>query len=306
MSVHKITPKLRTFIGLLSRPKKMILPLSQNGLLSWIPDRAFLKLAFWAELDTKLNLDKPATFSEKIQWLKLYDRNPIYTTMVDKALVKDVIKAKIGEEYVIPTYGVWDSVEAVPFDSLPDSFVLKCNHDSGGIVICRNKASFDKNAATMKLDNHLKRDAYYFGREWPYKDIQRKIIAEELLVDPDNVDLVDYKFYCFMGEPKYCQVIRNRNSDETIDFFDMEWNHMPFTGLGLRSKRGGFSSKPINLRKMIEISKELAKGTIFVRIDLYNIAGRIYFGEFTLYPKSGFGKFIPDEWNLRLGDMIKL
>ncbi len=308
MSINTIARKINTYFHLFSTPRKMILPLSRNGLLKWIPDELFLKIVYWGELDRKLDLESPNWFSEKIQWLKLHDRNPEYVNMVDKLLVKDIVADRIGREYIIPTYGSWDSAESIDFDSLPNAFVIKCNHDSGGIAICRDKASFDRKAAVSKLADHLKRDAYYFGREWPYKGVKKKIIAEKLLIDPEKEDLVDYKIFCFGGEPKYCQVIKNRNSDETIDFYDLEWNRMPFTGLGLGlgPKKGGITAIPINYAKMIEIAKELAKGTIFVRIDLYNIAGRIFFGEFTLYPKSGFGKFFPEEWNLRLGDMINL
>ncbi len=308
MQISSLKSKIYTFIGLLSTPKRMVLPLSQNGFLKWIPDELFLKIAYWGEMDTKLNLKHPKTFSEKIQWLKLNDRKNRYISMVDKYLVKDIVADVIGKEYIIPTLCSWKSVKEIDFDSLPGSFVLKCNHDSGGVVICRDKSMFDTKAAITKLESHFRKNSYLSSREWPYKGIKKRIIAEELLQDPENVDLIDYKFYCFGGEPKYCQVIKDRSTAETIDFYDLDWNLMPFTGLGLGNgpDRGSYTSKPENYNRMIEIAKILAQGTYFVRIDMYNISGKIYFGEFTLYPRSGFGKFFPEEWNLHLGNMIDL
>lgn len=306
MEISAIKSKIHTFLNLLSEPEKMVLPLARNGLLRWVPDKIFLKIAYRSELHQRLDLLNPISFSEKIQWLKLYDRKPIYVHMVDKYLVKDIVAQKIGKEYVIPTYGLWNNANDINFDQLPNSFVLKCNHDSGGVVICRDKKNLNQHETIIKLNACMQRNAYYSTREWPYKNVKRKIIAEELLVDPDYEDLVDYKFYCFHGEPIYCQVIKNRNKDGTIDFYDMEWNIMPFTGLGLKAKKGTGIQKPINFEKMMEIAKQLSKDTFFVRIDLYNISGKIYFGEFTLYPTSGFGRFIPNEWNTIIGEMINL
>lgn len=306
MQVSALKSKILTMSTLIKNPKRMIYPFSQNGLLKWIPDEAFLKLLYWAELDRKLDLDNPILFSEKLQWLKLHDRNPVYTALVDKVLVKDIIADKIGAEFVIPTLGVWNKAEQIDFDSLPNSFVLKCNHDSGGVVICKDKEMFDKSAAIDKLTTHMKRNAYSSSREWPYKHISKKIMAEELLCDPEHSELIDYKFYCFNGVPAFCQVIQNRSKDETIDFYNMDWEHQPFTGLGIHSKQGSPIAKPLDFEKMVDIAQRLADGIRFVRIDLYNISGRIYFGEFTLYPKSGLGRFSPDEWNDLMGKMIKL
>lgn len=306
MQISALKTKIRTMLRLCKKPKRMIYPLAQNGFFKWLPDELYLKILFWAELDRKLDFKNPILFSEKIQWLKLYDRNPLYTKMVDKYLVKSIVADIIGEEYIVPSLGVWGSADQIDFQSLPDRFVLKCNHDSGGIIICKDKKKLDKNKTITFLKRHLERDSFYFGREWAYRGVVPKIIAEELLVDPDHTDLIDYKFYCFNAKPVYCQVIKDRYIDETIDFYDMEWNRMPFTGLGvgLGPKRGGDTPKPVNYTKMIEIASILSQGTTFVRIDLYNIAGKIYFGEFTLYPKSGLGFFYPDEWNVKMGNMI--
>ena len=300
--------KLKTIIRLIKKPTKMVLPMGQNGCFSWIPDELYLKMLFRCEMGKKLNLENPKTFSEKIQWLKLHDRQPRYTLLVDKYQAKDIVAKIIGQEYVIPNYKVWDNPDLVDFDSLPESFVIKCNHDSGGLVICRDKKSLNKEKAVNELKEHFNKNLYLQSREWAYKNIEHKILAEKLITDPDNKDLIDYKFYCFNGKPVYCQVIKDRNTDETLDFYDREWKLMEFTGLatGPEPKRGAYTEKPIHYEKMLEIAEVLARDTYFVRIDLYNVQGKIYFGEFTLYPKSGLGQFYPDKWNTILGDMINL
>ncbi|MDD6193496.1 MAG: ATP-grasp fold amidoligase family protein [Lachnospiraceae bacterium] len=300
--------KIRTAIKLLKTPSRMILPLGQNGHLGWIPDDKYLKLVYRCETGQKLNLNNPVTFSEKLQWLKLHDRNPEYCSLVDKYLMKGIVAERIGAEYVIPLLGVWDRAEDIDFDALPNRFVLKCNHDSGGVVICRNKNKLDREAARTKLKTHLERDAYIPSREWPYRDVHRVVFAEELLETSEGEDLIDYKFYCFSGKPTYCQVIKDRSTRETIDFYDVDWNLQPFTGLGLGEgfPHGLKTPEPDNYEKMLEIAREFSRGTRFSRIDMYNIGGRIYFGEFTLYPKSGLGYFLPEEWNIKIGDMLEL
>ena len=309
MPVFKtVKHKARTFFSLANHPGKLVLPASQNGLLNWIPDKTALKLLYRAEMGESLDLDHPVTFSEKIQWIKLFDRKSRYTMMVDKYLAKEIVASEIGEEYVIPTYAVWDDAKSVDLDALPNEFVIKCNHDSHGLVICRDKSAIDQKAVIRKMNAGLRKNAYHQSREWAYKDVKRKILAEKLIVDPKNRDLIDYKFFCFNGVPLYCQVIKNRSTGETIDFYDMDWNPMPFTGLGLGKgpERGTFTEKPEHYGKMRQIAEKLAQGTFFVRIDLYNVEGRILFGEFTLYPKSGLARFYPDEWNRKLGDLIRL
>lgn len=299
---------MKTLLTLVNNPRKLVLPFSQNGFFKWLPDKTVLKLLYWAEMNDHLDLSNPKTFSEKIQWLKIHDRQPRYNLMVDKYRVKDYVGKQIGMEYIIPTYMVWDRPESIDFDSLPESFVIKCNHDSGGLVICRDKKSLNKEETIKKLKESFYKDLYIQSREWAYKNIEHKILAEELITDPDNKDLIDYKFYCFNGKPIYCQVIKDRNTDQTLDFYDREWKLMEFTGLatGPEPKRGTYTEKPINYEKMLEIAETLARDTYFVRIDLYNVQGKIYFGEFTLYPKSGLGKFYPDEWNIKIGNMIHI
>lgn len=272
-----------------------------------LPDRLYLKAFFRLKMGYKLNLNNPQTFGEKLQWLKLYNRKNEYTRMVDKYEVKKYVADIIGEEYIIPTLGVWDRVEDIDFEKLPNQFVLKCTHDSGGIVICRDKSNLDIEVAKAKLKRGLKKNFYARNREWPYKNVVPRIIAEEYIEIKGHKDLPDYKFYCFNGEPQYCQVIRERSTKETIDFYDMEWNHMPFVGLNPVAQNGNEPvDKPLHLDKMASICRKLAKDIPFSRIDLYVINDKEYFGEITFFPASGMGVFKPSIWNKTLGDLIKL
>lgn len=300
--------KIRTALNVITSGKKIIRPLGDNGLLNWMPDEIYLKLLYKSETGLKLHLDEPKSFSEKLQWLKLHDRRQEFVTLVDKYAVKDHVGKIIGKQYIIPTLGVWDNAEDIDFDRLPDQFVLKCNHDSGGIVICKSKSELNEKAAVKKLTTHLKRNPYCFGREWPYKMVQRKIIAEQFLED-ETKDLTDYKFYCFNGVPTYCQVIKDRRTRESIDFYDMDWKLQPFTGFHTPGKpfpHGTPTKKPERLSEMIGIAEKLSIGVPFSRIDLYYVNKSVYFGEFTLFPKSGLGVFEPDEWNYTLGKMLDI
>lgn len=260
----------------------------------------------------KLDWNNPQTFCEKIQWLKLYNRNPQNTKLVDKLAVKKYIADILGEEYVIPTLGVWDQPKDIDFDTLPEKFVLKTTHGGGGggVVICKNKSSFDKEAAIKKLDDSLKSDIYLYFREWPYKDVPRRIIAEQYMEDHGvytSSCLTDYKFFCFDGIPRYCQVIKDRNTKETIDFFDMEWNHQEFVGLNpVCGHASVVPERPANFDQLKQMACTLAVGHAFSRVDLYEINGKTYFGEITLFPASGFGKFSPDKYNEILGQMLHL
>ena len=306
--------KIKTILQLSKSPRKWIIPLAEKGFFRWMDDERYIKMLSKCVTGKEVNLNDPKTFTEKIQWLKLHDRQERYIGLVDKILVKEYVGKLIGKEYIIPTLGVWETIESIQLDLLPSKFVLKCNHDSGSVVICRNKESFDFVAAKQKLAKCLKKDAYSWGREWPYKHVNRKVFAEELLeysIDSKK-DLVDYKMYCFGGKPKYCQVISERNTSEKIDFYDLEWNHQPFIGLtsiGLENNIKNSDKdipKPNSLAKMIEISEILSKGIAFCRVDFYDIQGKLYFGEITLYPNAGFGEFLPSEWNRRLGELIEL
>lgn len=275
----------------------------------FLPDKQYLKLRSFLELGRFLRLKRPKTFQEKIQWLKLYDRQERYVKMVDKQAVKEYVAKKISSEYVIPTYGVWEKFEDINFESLPNKFVLKTTQGGGGngVVICRDKNKFNILLAKDKLNRSLGIDIYKGFREWPYKNVAKRIIAEKYIEFDGATDMTDYKFFCFNGVPRYIQVIKDRNIRETIDFFDVEWHHMPFCGLNpFCGNSSELIPKPINFDKMLEIATVLSKDIPFVRIDLYNINGTIYFGEITFYPASGFGVITPKEWSTTLGDMINL
>lgn len=270
-----------------------------------LPDRLYLKWLFRLRMGYRLNLDNPQTFSEKLQWLKLYNRKPEYTQMVDKYEAKRYVAGIIGEEHIIPTLGVWNTVDDIDFDALPNQFVLKTTHGGGnmGVVICRDKSTFDIPKAKAKLRSSLNKCIYRQFREWPYKSVKRRIIAETLIGD-GQID--DYKFFCFEGEVKLCQVISGRESIMSIDFFDKEWRHQPFH----EPKEYPFSAheitKPKLYDKMWDIADRLCKEHHFIRVDLYEISGRIYFGELTFFPTSGMGGFDPKEWDYRFGEWIKL
>ena len=283
-----------------------------SNFLRWLPDAPYLKLLYRFKMGHRLDLKSPKTFTEKIQWLKLYNRKPEYTTMVDKYAVKQYVANIIGEEYIIPTLGVWDKPEDVDWENLPNQFVLKTTHGGGGggVVICKDKKIFDKNAAIDKLNESLSSDIYRGLREWPYKNVPKRIIAEKFMAPEKSSapkDLPDYKFFCFNGEPKYCQVIRDRHTKETIDFYDMDWNHMLFVGLNPVARNGLTPvARPGNLDEMKDICRKLADSKSFVRVDLYVVDDKSYFGELTLYPASGMGVFTPEEWNSKLGDLLTL
>lgn len=281
----------------------------------WLPDKPYLSLRYRCLMGHWINWKNPTTFTEKLQWLKVYDYKPEYTQMVDKLAAKDYVAERIGKEYIIPTIGVWDRVEDIDWDFLPDQFVLKTTHGGGGcgVVVCSDKANFDKEKAIKKLEISMKSNAGKSYREKPYLNVPRKIIAEKFMAERNYStssiysDLTDYKFYCFNGAPKYCQVICDRRSNETIDFYDMDWNHMPFIGLNPHARNGLTPvPKPQHLDVMQRICSVLARGMSFVRIDLYEINGCEYFGEITFYPASGFGVFTPTEWDNHLGDLINL
>ena len=260
-------------------------------------------------MGTPLHLDAPQTFNEKLQWLKLYDRKPEYTMMVDKYRVREYIAQKIGAEYLIPLLGVWDSPDEIDFAALPEQFVLKCNHNSGlGMCICKDKSTLDLRKVRRELRKGLRQDYYLPGREWPYKDVPRKIIAEKYMSDGSGSDLRDYKFYCFNGEPRFCQVISNRSTKETIDFFDMDWNFQDFTGFAFPGFPHSETEimQPRTFCRMQQMARILSNSIPFVRIDFYEVNRKAYFGEITFFPASGFGEFSPDKWNYTLGNWLQL
>lgn len=271
-----------------------------------VPDSLYLRIVYRLRMGETLHLRNPKTYTEKIQWLKINDVDPKHTEMVDKYLVKDYVAKIIGEEYIIPTYGAWDSFGEIEFDKLPDQFVLKCNHDSASVVICKDKATFDKEAARKSLSGSLKNDFFYVGREHPYKNIKRKIIAEAYMEDTQLHELRDYKFFTFGGEPKIVHIVSNRQNknEETYgDFFDMDYQHLDL------HMGHDFApvppEKPHNFEKMKELAKILSAGTRHLRVDFYEVNKQLYFGELTFYQDSGWKKIEPEEWNHKIGQWIQ-
>lgn len=296
----------RKIIKHLKNPKQFLINrLIKNS--KYIPVKIYLNILFKFFNGYKLNLNNPKTFLEKIQWLKIYDKNPEYTKMVDKIEVKNYVSEKIGKEYIIPTLKEYNTVDEIKLEELPSKFVMKCNHDSGKILLCNDKSTLEINKIKNDFKRLLNKDFYQISKEWPYKNVKRKILIEEYINDGEKSDLDDYKWYCFNGEPLYCQVIRDRRTNETIDFYDKDWIHQEFVGLNPKCDNGKKpAKKPENLSKHLEIARILSKDIPFIRVDLYEVNGKIYFGELTFYPNGGFGKFKPSIWDLKLGNLISL
>lgn len=269
------------------------------------PDKLYLKLLFWLKMGEVLNLRHPKSYNEKLQWLKIYDRNPLYTTLVDKYTVKKWVADKIGEEYIIPTLGVWKNADEIDFDKLPNRFVLKTTNGGGGdVVICKDKSMFDIVKARKHLNKGLKKNIYNDFREWPYKNVSPRIIAEKYLEDESD-ELKDYKFFCFDGMVKCLQVDYDRFVDHHRNMYDTDWNLLPFT-IKYPSKEGVVIPKPQGFEAMLKIASILSKEIPHVRVDLYNIYGKVYFGELTFYHGSGLKKFTPKEWDYKFGEWLQL
>lgn len=267
-------------------------------------DKEYLKIRYKYRTDKELDLDNPKTFNEKLNWLKLYDRNPQYTAMVDKYEVREIVTEKIGEKYVVPILGVWDDFDSINFEKLPDQFVLKCTHDSGSVIICRNKKEFDLNGAKNKIEKALSINPFCADREWPYLDVKPRVIAEQLL-SSGSYNLEVFKIFNLNGVPRIIQVIQDdKTTEETIDYFDVEWNL-----LNLRQNYPNsikHMEKPVCLSEMLDLSRKLSEGIPFVRTDFYVIGEKILFSEYTFYSDSGSERFHPDKWDVILGDMLKL
>lgn len=297
---------IKTFINNWSKnPYYPIINLNNHKMLNWMPDKMFLKLSYRARMGKSLSLKDPKTFNEKLNWLKLYDRKDIYTKMVDKYGVKSYVADIIGEEYIIPTLGIYESFDEIDFDKLPNQFVLKCTHDSGGLVIVKDKAKLDASKAKEKIEKSLRVNYYWGKREWPYKNVKPRIIAEKYMQDENNSFLPVYKFMCFDGEPRIIQTIQNdKQPNESIDYFDAEWNLLDLRQNYPNSEKP--LPRPQKLPDMLEIVKTLANGKNFIRVDLYLVNNTIYFSEFTFYSDAGLTRFEPEEWDERLGGWISL
>ena len=281
--------------------------LASHGWYNYLSDKEFLQMVYPLIMKKSLDLENPKIFNEKLQWLKLFDRRPEYTMMVDKYKVREYIAQNFGEQYLIPLLGVWDSPVEIDFDALPEQFVLKCNHNSGlGMYICKDKTKLNVDKVRKGLWKGLKEDYYLKGREWPYKDVPRKIICEKYMIDQDEADLIDYKIHCFNGIPQFILVCSKRFSKEGLheDFYTTNWEKMAVKRPNVPITTG--IKKPQNLNEMLEISKKIAYNYPFMRIDFYEINGKLYFGEITFYPASGWSKFEPEEYDTIFGNMLTL
>lgn len=306
-----IVTKLKKAIG---DPGYRLDCLAWLGFFDRMPDEDYLRLAFRVKQGRELDLADPRTMNEKLQWLKLHDRRPEYPTMVDKAAAKDWAARRIGGEHIVPTLGVWEHFDQIDFDALPERFVLKCTHDSGSVVVVPDKSRLDREAARKKLEKGLKRNYFRVNREWPYKDVPPRILAEEYLESRGGErdgsgepgQLTDYKIYCFQGQAKLMMIATDRFSSRQtrIDYFDRDFHWLDMTWGYPHSETA--PPKPPLFEEMIAMAEKLAAGLPHVRVDLYVVDGWLYFGEMTFYDDSGFAKIEPPEWDLRLGSWLEL
>lgn len=299
-------PIKNAWTSLLHNPLHIVFAIYRR--LPWIipDDELYLRIYYWLSLRKNLHLNPPVLYNEKLQWLKLYNRRPEYVTMVDKYEVKNLIANIVGEKYVIPTLGVWNSPKDIEWDKLPNQFVLKTNHDGGGngIVVCKDKTSLNKKKALRELWHSFNRNTYLIGREWPYKKVVRKVFAEQYIEDSSTNDLLDYKFYCFDGKVKAMFIVqKDTKGSKKINYYDTA-----FRPLDISQGNPHFSMpvKPQCYDEMIVLAERLSKGIPHVRVDLYEVDGRVYFGEYTFFDSGGTGEFEPDEWNKIFGDWITL
>lgn len=275
---------------------------------TWLPEDIFLRCRYRLLMHKKLHLDNPVMFTEKIQWLKLYDRKDVYTRMADKYDVKEYVAKCIGEQYVIPTLGVWKSFDDIDFTLLPNEFVLKTTNGGGGtgVIICNDINKFDKKKARQLLNSSMKYSADLLQGEWVYKGIKPRIIAEKLISDKETGELKDYNFFCFNGKVRFFKVDFNRFIGHHANYYDINGHLMPFGESICRPEPNFIINLPHNLAEMISLAEKLSSGHTFLRVDFYNVNGIIYFGETTFYPNSGFGEFEPKEWDLKIGKMLEL
>lgn len=275
----------------------------ENYILS---DKSFIKKLYKKRMGKEINLSDPKTFCEKQNWLKLYDRKPIYTVMVDKYLARDFVAERVGKDYLVPLIGVWNNADEIDFSSLPDKFVLKCNHNSD-VTICTDKSALDTEKVRIKLNEQLKRNYYLQKREWPYKNVPRKIICEKYMENHDKTSPLEFKVLCFNGIPKYVIVISGRfiNKETTMDTYDMDWKYTNLVN-GDCPLAGDIYEKPDCLNEIYEISEKLSENVPFLRVDFNFWNNKLYFGEMTFFDAAGFENYQPQEWNLYFGDLIKL
>lgn len=286
-------------------PRKLIRTLGEYGVFNWLPDRPYLRLVYWAEMGKRLNLDPPVTYNEKLQWLKIYDRKPEYTKYVDKYAVRSHVRATIGEQYLIPLLGLYNSVEEINWAMLPKQFVLKCTHGSGSNIICKEKDKLDIQGSKMKVNKWMKKSWFWFGREWPYRNVKPRIICEEFLSNHGEVP-DDYKVLCFNGKAKLIEVHTGRYENHRQDFYDINWNKTEISQAAFTRISNKIIKKPQVLEEMLQLSEKLSQNTYHVRIDWYVVEKRLYFGEITFFDSSGFCPFDTEDFDLLLGRWINL
>lgn len=294
---------MQTIKKIIKNPRKIFVYMGSMGMLNWMPDKIYLKIVFRAIMGYKLDLKNPQTFSEKLQWIKINMRDPLWTKLVDKYEVKKYVGNIIGEEYIIPNLGIYEKFEEINFESLPRQFVLKCTHDSGGLIICKDKENLNFEEAEKKIKRSLGKNYFYWGREWPYKDVKPRIICEKYISDSNSLP-DDYKVVCFNGKAKLIQIHRGRYENHTQDIYDVEWNKTDISQDNMISNIE--FNKPKELNLMIELSEKLSRGIPQVRVDWFIVQNKLYFGEITFFDGSGMYPFDKFEHDKLLGDWIEL
>lgn len=293
--------------SILTNPYRIFVGLTHRGLFTRMDDERYLKLLYRGVVGRPLHLNPPVLYSEKIQWLKLHDKNPIYPVFCDKIAVRDFVKARAGESLLTELYGVWDSADQIDFSALPDRFVLKCTHDSGSAILCRDKADFDTKAACRMLDQNLRRDYSVAGREWPYHNVPRRIMAEQYLAKADGSRALEYKFFCFHGKAEFLLVRTNEREQDSDNFtFLRDFTRFQIYRYKFPGSEHTLVQEPSNYQEMIRIAERLSEGFVHIRVDLYDTPQGIRFGEQTLYNASGLSKWMTLEGDRFLGDMLRL
>ena len=303
--IYKISNSEK-LIKILKYPSIILVKLDNLNIIR-LSDEKYLKIIYKSFFNKKLDLNDPKTFNEKLQWLKLYDRKDIYTKMVDKYEAKEYISSIIGKEYVIPTLGIYDSFDEIDFSKLPNQFTIKCTHDSGSVIVCKDKKSFSLTIARKKIEKCLKKNYYYTNREWPYKNIKPRIIIEKYLENNNKLPLCDYKFFCFQGSPKYMYISTGLENHATasMSFFDMDYNAVTLKRADYKAL-DNVPPRPKNYEKMKKFAKVLSKNLPHLRVDFYEIDGQLFVGELTFTTNGGFIPFEEEKWDIKLGDLIKL
>jgi hypothetical protein len=298
-------PKIKTAVHLLRNPYALLAALGRNGLLNWMPDERYLRIAYRAHMQKKLNLENPRLYTEKLQWLKLYDRDPLYTTLVDKYSVRKYVENKIGRKHLVPLYGVFNTFDEIDWEKLPDEFIMKCTHGCGFNIICNDKSSFDFTRAKKRFNKWLSINPYWATREWPYKNVKPRIIIEKLLKNNTN-PLVDYKFYCFHGKPYYCKLQFIYQGTKYQNYMDIDFHDTGVRDEVYPPHEYYIPRKSKYYEQIVEIAETLSQGFKHVRIDFLVTDDNFYVGEFTFFTTSGYSKFTPSSFNETLGSLLTL